>query len=145
MQIGELSRLSGVARHTIHYYIKKGILHPPKKTGQTRAWYDAGHLKQLRKLKNVQREYRSPLAFIVSRFTGTADTEGPFLSKRRRSSKSIGRSRPGRQPPDPKKKEKIIQAGIELFSTKGYYQTSVKDITQYIGVSTGTFYIYFKR
>ena len=147
MQIGELSRLSGVARHTIHYYIKKGILHPPKKTGQTRAWYDAGHLKQLRKLKKVQREYHSPLAFIASRFTGVGDKERLVSSDSRGPSKSAGRGRrflKGRKVPDPEKKERIIQAGIELFSTKGYYQTSLKDISSYLGVSIGTFYIYFK-
>ena len=41
-------------------------------------------------------------------------------------------------------KEKIINAGIELFSEKGYYHTNSKEIVEYAGVGVGSFYDYFK-
>lgn len=42
------------------------------------------------------------------------------------------------------KKEKIIQAGLELFCEKGYYNTNTVEIAKRAGVSTGIVYSYFK-
>ncbi len=39
--------------------------------------------------------------------------------------------------------ERICRAAEELFADKGYYNTSVIDITTAAGVAPGTFYIYF--
>ncbi|MBC1444032.1 TetR/AcrR family transcriptional regulator [Listeria seeligeri] len=41
------------------------------------------------------------------------------------------------------KKQKIINAGFELFCEKGYYQTSTNEICKRAGVSTGALYSYF--
>ncbi|MBC2581403.1 TetR/AcrR family transcriptional regulator [Clostridium sp. DJ247] len=41
-------------------------------------------------------------------------------------------------------KNKIISTAIELFSTKGYYNTNSKEIAKEAGVSVGSFYAYFK-
>lgn len=42
------------------------------------------------------------------------------------------------------RKEEIIQAGIEVFSVKGYYNTHIADIVSLVGIAKGTFYLYFK-
>ena len=42
------------------------------------------------------------------------------------------------------KKEKIIQACVELVSEKGYRSTTTVDIAKRAGVSTGIVYSYFK-
>lgn len=42
-----------------------------------------------------------------------------------------------------KKKNKIIQAGLEVFGTNGYYKTTTVDIARKAGVSTGIVYSYF--
>jgi Transcriptional regulator len=42
------------------------------------------------------------------------------------------------------KKEKIIQAAYEIFNTKGYFDTNTAEIAAAAGVSTGSFYSYFK-
>lgn len=39
----------------------------------------------------------------------------------------------------------ILEAGIELFSTKGFRDTKIKDITDRIDVGYGTFYRYFEN
>lgn len=43
-----------------------------------------------------------------------------------------------------KKKNKIVKAGYELFSTVGYYNTNTAQIAKQAGVSTGIVYGYFK-
>ncbi|MDE7164303.1 MAG: TetR/AcrR family transcriptional regulator [Clostridiales bacterium] len=42
------------------------------------------------------------------------------------------------------KKQKIITAGLKVFSEKGYYNTTTAEIAQIAGVSTGIVYNYFK-
>lgn len=39
---------------------------------------------------------------------------------------------------------RICQAAEEIFNEKGYYETSITDITKQARVSAGTFYIYFE-
>ena len=40
-------------------------------------------------------------------------------------------------------KRSIIDAGLKLFSAKGFYKTNSKEIAREAGVSIGSFYIYF--
>lgn len=40
-------------------------------------------------------------------------------------------------------RQRLMDAAEEIFGTKGFYQTSVSDITQKAGVAQGTFYLYF--
>ena len=42
------------------------------------------------------------------------------------------------------KKERIIKAAYELFSSEGYHGTITSDIAKKAGVSTGIVYGYFK-
>jgi len=42
------------------------------------------------------------------------------------------------------KKNRIIQAGLEAFTDKGYYNTTTAEIAKIAGVSTGIVYSYFK-
>ncbi|MCS7171062.1 MAG: TetR/AcrR family transcriptional regulator [Aquificaceae bacterium] len=41
-------------------------------------------------------------------------------------------------------RERIIESAKELFSQKGYSNTSVEEIVRYAGLSKGAFYFYFK-
>ncbi|HWJ02951.1 MAG TPA: TetR/AcrR family transcriptional regulator, partial [Verrucomicrobiae bacterium] len=40
-------------------------------------------------------------------------------------------------------RKKLLDAAEEIFGTKGYFRTSVVDITLKAGVAQGTFYVYF--
>jgi AcrR family transcriptional regulator len=40
-------------------------------------------------------------------------------------------------------RQRIMDAAEEIFGTKGYFNTSVTDITGKVGVAQGTFYLYF--
>lgn len=41
-------------------------------------------------------------------------------------------------------KKRIVAAGIEVMSEKGYSQTTMDDIAAHLGVSKGALYLYFK-
>lgn len=40
-------------------------------------------------------------------------------------------------------RQKLLEAAEEIFGQKGFYNTSVVEITQKAGVAQGTFYVYF--
>ena len=42
-------------------------------------------------------------------------------------------------------RKKIIQAAKVLIAAKGFAETSIEDIAKQAGVSTGSFYTYFKK
>ncbi len=41
------------------------------------------------------------------------------------------------------KRDRLLEAATTVFASKGYHQTTVRDITDYAGVAVGTFYLYF--
>ncbi|WP_457622263.1 TetR/AcrR family transcriptional regulator [Persephonella sp.] len=43
-----------------------------------------------------------------------------------------------------KRKEEIIKAACKLFAEKGYYNTTIPDIAEVMGMSVGNLYNYFK-
>lgn len=43
-----------------------------------------------------------------------------------------------------KKRNTLLDAAFELFTDKGFSQTSITDIVEKAGVAKGTFYLYFK-
>lgn len=43
------------------------------------------------------------------------------------------------------KKQHILEAAARLFSRKGYFQTSMKDIAAEAGIAVGTTYLYYTR
>ena len=43
-----------------------------------------------------------------------------------------------------KRKEEIMQGALELFATKGFYNTTIPDIAHALKMSVGNMYNYFK-
>jgi AcrR family transcriptional regulator len=41
------------------------------------------------------------------------------------------------------RKEEILEAGLEIFSEKGYFNSKVAEIVEAVGIAKGTFYLYF--
>jgi DNA-binding transcriptional MerR regulator len=62
--MAELSRRSGVARETIHFYLREGLLPPPEKAGVTVAYYGEEHLERLRIIRRLREEKYLPIAVI---------------------------------------------------------------------------------
>lgn len=42
------------------------------------------------------------------------------------------------------KRKDLLNAAFELFTTKGFHDTSIADIVEQAGIAKGTFYLYFK-
>ena len=66
MLVGELEKRSGLPRATIHHYLQNGLLHRPFKTGQTMAYYDETHLRRLKHIQKIKRDYLTKSEKAVS-------------------------------------------------------------------------------
>jgi len=147
LRISELERLSGTPRATIHFYLREGLLHPPTKTGRTMAYYNTTHLQKLAYIQK-SRQRGTPLVAIraelasveLERFAepgggpaGAGSANDPTGGGKRVPNRAHGR----------KTREKILQAGSDLFRREGYRNTRVSDITRELSIGKGTFYFYF--
>ncbi len=135
MKISELVTRSGIPRSTIHFYLRKGLLHPPKKTGHTMAYYNESHLLRLRVIQKMKMDMRMPINYIKERISEFEKFEYDQFPISDTSDMPLN--------PRDKRKKDIIRTAIEVFSHKGYHRTKIADITGSLGISTGTFYIYF--
>lgn len=52
----ELEKLTNMTRATINFYIKEGILPPPKKTAKNMAYYDEEFIKKLKMIETMKKE-----------------------------------------------------------------------------------------
>ena len=139
MKIKELVKKSGLPRSTIQYYLREGLLHPPLKTGRTRATYDESHLQRLIQIDKLKKGLRVPLSFLKEKLEETGISSSS-ISQDYDVKKTVSTTKEKNQ-----KRFEIIKKGIEVFSQKGYHRTKISDITDLLHISTGTFYIYFKN
>lgn len=146
IRIRDLERMSGLSRRTIHFYVQSGLLHPPKRTGKTMAYYDEKHLKKLFYIIEEKKK-GLPLTAIKDKIDDvdleltmnslvpekTPASENKSFTNPRRTNKALGN----------KNRKSIIDLGCKLFLDKGLKETRVSDITKKLNIGKGTFYFYF--
>jgi AcrR family transcriptional regulator/predicted DNA-binding transcriptional regulator AlpA len=143
LKINEVEKMTGIPRSTIHFYLRKGLLHPPVKTGRTMAYYNSSHIERLRLIQQMKNDLGIPITYIKERLALHTPGSAPDLSPKPNTvtnedfASAVGLK--------DRRKNEIISVAIKIFSEKGFYKTKVKDITDALDMSTGTFYIYFKN
>ena len=63
-RIAEVVRRSGVTKETIHFYMREGLLPPPRKTARNAAFYSDEHLHRLRLIRSLREEHLLPIKAI---------------------------------------------------------------------------------
>jgi AcrR family transcriptional regulator/predicted DNA-binding transcriptional regulator AlpA len=127
LRISDLEKITGVSRSTIHYYLREGLLSSPRRTGKTMAYYDAGHVEELRRIRELQEE-GYPLSLIKEMKEGTRGR------KEQDAPEAISTA---------DRKSQILEKAVEVFARKGYHNTRISDITRAVGLGHSTFYLYF--
>ena len=74
MRMAELCAQSGVARETIHFYLREGLLPRPEKGGRTVAYYGEAHLERLRLIRHLREDKYLPIA-VIRRLLDSAAAE----------------------------------------------------------------------
>lgn len=134
VKISKLVQLSDFPKTTIRFYIDNGLLPPPVKTGKTMAYYDERHIKLLTKIKKLQKKENLSFAQLKEKLSGDKGVDNDIFSAPAVISTEEAR----------KKKADILKAATKVFSEKGYYRTTINNVTAEANISTGTFYFYFK-
>jgi DNA-binding transcriptional MerR regulator len=62
--MADLARRSGVSRETIRFYLRGGLLPPPRRKTRNMAWYGDEHLERLRAIRSLREERGLPLGII---------------------------------------------------------------------------------
>ena len=144
MKIRELEKISGIPRSTIHHYVNYGLLHQPIKSAHTMADYDQSHVKRLEAIQRIKLEYlktaktsRIPLEYIKHKLSESYSLLKPSDSQ---TTPLEGKNGQKYQ----QTKEQIIEATLKLYAHRGYYLTNIRDITKAVGISSPTFYRYFR-
>ncbi|HEV8281015.1 MAG TPA: MerR family transcriptional regulator [Candidatus Limnocylindrales bacterium] len=68
-RVGELARLAGVSRETIHFYLREGLLQPAEKLNARVSYFGDAHVARLRLIKAFQQAH-IPLARIREQLDG---------------------------------------------------------------------------
>jgi AcrR family transcriptional regulator len=148
-RIADLERLSGISRHTIHFYMRDGLLHPPLKTGKTMAYYDEAHLRKLSHIREARSQGKPLIAIRKELAVLDTKREGPLEERLAEAFHSGGefhvrQSLPQREK-GKKTREAIIEIGCRLFREKGYNSARINDITRELNIGKGTFYFHFNH
>jgi DNA-binding transcriptional MerR regulator len=72
VRLAELSRRSGIARSTIKFYLREGLLPAGDPTGRNQAAYGARHLERLALIRALREAAGLPLE-VITRVTGELD------------------------------------------------------------------------
>ena len=137
MKIGDLSRISGISRSSIHYYMRIGLLPPPEKKNGKIAYYGEEHLDLLKQIKAMRDEGLS-LYIIKQMFSNKLGKDLSIAVQKPKPPKTQIRDKE-------QKKQMIIEAAAKVFSEKGYFQTNISDITDELGIGKSSFYLSFKN
>lgn len=74
-RIAEVVRRSGVTKETIHFYLREGLLPPPRKTARNAAFYGEEHLHRLRLIRSLREEHLLPIKAIKSLLADQPDLQ----------------------------------------------------------------------
>lgn len=138
MKVSQVARATGVSTSAINYYVRIGLLPPPVKTHRNMAYYDPSYIQMINYIRRLQLQKHLPLEKIKEVMAAKveiwremekgAQKEGPAKTAR------SGRVRKAEL------RERIMEAGVRLFSRQGYHNTTERDIVSLAKVSLADFY-----
>jgi len=141
MKISELCISSGLSKPTIVNYLKIGLLPPPLKVSSKMHLFDETHLNILLRIRRFREEEGLSLLEIKD---ALASGRSPFKTGSKQASQLAKKGVTQADESATSKRDLIIDKAIRLFSTQGYENVKISDITDAIQIGKGTFYLYFK-
>ncbi|MCL5735754.1 MAG: MerR family transcriptional regulator [Actinobacteria bacterium] len=127
--IGELEKLSGVSRSTIHFYLSIGLLPRPQKLSTSRSLYTLDHLQILKSVCELKESGLS-LTEIEKQLEHKVDAANE-------SSVDLAAQEYQRM------HERILSVAAQELTEKGYKDTHITTIVRKLGITTAVFYSHF--
>ncbi len=128
LKISDVEKETKITRRRVHYYLSKGLVDEPIRTGKTMAYYTQRHVQQLMLIEGYRKKgyplYQISQAIKAINQTNTVE-------------RNLTQELTDR-------KAQITQKAVELFSKVGYNNTKISDITNALGMAPSSFYLYFR-
>jgi DNA-binding transcriptional MerR regulator len=127
--IRDLERITGVARTTIHFYLRQGLLPRAQKTAASRSLYTGEHVDMLIRIKTLQAQGHSLAEIereIQPRLDEANDAAIDLATQERR-----------------RVRDRIVAVAAREFAAKGYTNTHVAQIMRTSGTTASVFYGHF--
>jgi AcrR family transcriptional regulator len=146
-KLAQLCQAADFHPSTVHYYVKIGVLHKPRKVGLGVYLYDDSHLKTLKKIRALRTGENLPLSDIKDRLQSDPEIVNQAGAT---NTTQAEQGLPGVPPPDRgivqegQTRTKILELATQLFSRKGYEGARISDITDTLDMAKGSFYLHFK-
>lgn len=138
LKVSQVARATGVSTSAINYYVRIGLLPPPLKTYRNMAYYDPSYIQMINYIKRLQTQKHLPLHRIKEIMEGKIKIWKEM--DKGRVAEGIFTDKEGGRRRRPDTRERIMEAGIRLFSRQGYHQTTEREIIELAKVSMGDFY-----
>jgi AcrR family transcriptional regulator len=129
LSIADLERATGIARSTIYYYVRAGLLPAAQKSSPNRAIYTDDHVELLREIRRLKGEglaldeVRERLAPRLAAVDDCVDMVAQRTEDTRRA---------------------ILQTAGRQFARKGYRQTHIADIIAELHITPQVLYAHFR-
>jgi AcrR family transcriptional regulator len=129
LTIGELERESGIARQTIYYYVRTGLLPPAQKARRSRGLYTDDHLALLGEIEELRAQglRRATIQTKLAGRVREARGNGVDLVARR----------------EEETRRAILVAATRSFANKGYKGTRMADLIDELRITPQVLYGYF--
>ena len=143
LKVSQVSRATGVSTSAINYYVRIGLLPPPVKTHKNMAYYDPSYIQMINYIKRLQLQKHLPLDRIKEVMAKKIKIWREMSSNPRSTAEEVfGQELPGGEE-TADTRERILRAGARLFSSRGYYATTEKDIVDMARMSMGEFHEHY--
>ncbi len=143
LKVSQVSRATGVSTSAINYYVRIGLLPQPLKTHKNMAYYDPSYIQMINYIKRLQLQKHLPLEKIKEIMGKKIKIWREMGSNPQHTAEEVfGEELAGdRETMDARRR--IMQAGMRMFSSRGYYATREKDIVDLAQVSMGEFHEFY--
>ena len=143
LRVSRVSKATGVSTSAINYYVRIGLLPPPVKTHKNMAYYDSTYIQMINYIRRLQLKKHLPLDQIKEIMAKKIKIWRDMSSNQRSTAEDVFIERESGRTESLDARRRIVEAGARLFSSKGYYATSEKDLIDLAKVSMGEFYEYY--
>lgn len=142
LKVSQVSRATGVSTSAINYYVRIGLLPPPKKTHKNMAYYDPSYIQMINYIKRLQLQKHLPLGRIKEIMARKIKIWREMEESSRSAEELFGGGGRGSEG-EKDVRRRIMEAGARRFSRQGYFATEDGDIIGEAGVSPGEFYDHY--
>jgi AcrR family transcriptional regulator len=140
LTIAEVVAQSDVPPATVHYYLRHGLLPPPKRVAANRFTYDDRHVQGL-KLIRILRDRRGLSLDIIRRIMPELlRLEGEEAFRPEMWDKALAPRLSRRRSPS----ARLLDAAKDAFARRGYGDVNVDDICRAARIAKGSFYRHYR-